>query len=129
MIAVDSSVWIALIHDRDTPEVMRLRAISNPAQIIVGDIVLLEVLLGARSDKHATDLQKEFAAFAQATMLSPEIAVKAAANFRLLRAKGITIRKTADLIIGTYCMEHGYSLLHADRDFDPMAEHLGLRIA
>jgi predicted nucleic acid-binding protein len=129
MIAVDSSVWIALIHDRDTPEVMRLRAIPNPAQIIVGDIVLLEVLRGARSDKHATDLQKELAAFAQAAMLSPEIAVKAAANFRLLRAKGITIRKTADLIIGTYCMEHGHSLLHADRDFDPMAEHLGLRIA
>ena len=117
------------MRDRDTPEVMRLRAIPNPAQIIVGDIVLLEVLRGARSDRHATYLQKELAAFAHATMLSPEIAVKAAANFRLLRAKGITIRKTADLIIGTYCMEHGHSLLHADRDFDPMAEHLGLRIA
>lgn len=129
MIVVDSSVWIALIHDRDTPEVMRLRAISNPAQIIVGDIVLLEVLRGARSDRHAAYLQKELAAFVHATMLSPEIAVKAAANFRLLRSKGITIRKTADLIIGTYCMEHGHSLLHADRDFNPMAEHLGLRIA
>lgn len=129
MIVVDSSVWIALIHDRDTPEVVRLRAMSNPAQIIVGDIVLLEVLRGARSDKHATYLQKELAAFAHVTMLSPEIAVKAAANFRLLRPKGITIRKTADLIIGTYCMEHGHSLLHADRDFNPMAEHLGLRIA
>lgn len=129
MIAVDSSVWIALIRDRDTPEVIRLRAIWNPARIIVGDIVLLEVLRGARSDRHAAYLQKELATFAQVTMLSPEIAVKAAANFRLLRAKGITIRKTADLIIGTYCMEHGHSLLHADRDFDPMAEHLGLRIA
>lgn len=129
MIAVDSSVWIALIHDRDTPEVIRLRAISNPAHIIVGDIVLLEVLRGARSDRHAASLQKELAAFVHATMLSPEIAVKAAANFRLLRSKGITIRKTADLIIGTYCIENGHSLLHADRDFDPMAEHLGLRIA
>lgn len=129
MIVVDSSVWIALIHDRDTPEVMRLRAISNPAQIIVGDIVLLEVLRGARSDRHAAYLQKELAAFVHATMLSPEIAVKAAVNFRLLRSKGITIRKTADLIIGTYCMEHGHSLLHADRDYNPMAEHLGLRIA
>ncbi len=62
-------------------------------------------------------------------MLTPELAVKAAGNFRQLRARGITIRKATDLIIGTYCMEHGHSLLHADRDFDPMAEHLGLRIA
>jgi predicted nucleic acid-binding protein len=129
MIAVDSSVWIALIHDRDTPEVTRLRSMPNPAQIIVGDIVLLEVLRGARSDRHAASLQKELAAFTHVTMLSPETAVKAAENFRRLRAKGITIRKTADLIIGTYCMEHGHSLLHADRDFNPMAEHLGLRIA
>ncbi len=62
-------------------------------------------------------------------ILSPEIAVKAASNYRKLRSKGITIRKTANLIISTYCMEHGRSLLHADRDFNPMAEHLGLRIA
>jgi predicted nucleic acid-binding protein len=94
-----------------------------------GDIVLLEILQGAQNDRHAANLQKRLAEFAVVPMLTPEIAMKAAGNFRRLREKGTTIRKTADLIIGTFCIEHDYSLLHADRNFDPMAEHLGLRVA
>ena len=99
------------------------------ADILLGDIVLLELLQGAQNEGHAANLQKRLSAFNVVSMLSPEIAIKAAENFRRLRSKGITVRKSADLIIGTYCMEHGHSLLHADRDFNPMAEHLGLRIA
>ena len=129
MILVDSSVWIASFRGVLTRETARLKAITDPAEIILGDIVLLEILQGAVSDSNAANLQKRLAMFGVVALLSPEIAVKAAANFRMLRSKGTTIRKTPDLIIGTYCMEHGHSLLHADRDFDPMAEHLGLRIA
>ncbi|WP_430440544.1 type II toxin-antitoxin system VapC family toxin [Shinella sp.] len=129
MIVVDSSVWIAAFRGIVTPQSMRLKTISRARDILLGDIVLLEILQGAQSDGNAANLQKRLAPFQVAPMLSPDIAIKAAANFRLLRSKGITIRKTADLIIGTYCMEHGHSLLHADRDFNPMAEHLGLRIA
>ncbi|MDX3973057.1 PIN domain nuclease [Shinella sp.] len=129
MILVDSSVWIASFRGVSTPETTRLKTITDPAEIILGDIVMLEILQGAASDSHAANIQKRLAMFGVVALLSPEIAVKAAANFRKLRSKGITIRKTPDLIIGTYCMEHGHSLLHADRDFDPMAEHLGLRIA
>jgi predicted nucleic acid-binding protein len=129
MILVDSSVWIASFRGALTRETARLKAITDPAEIILGDIVMLEILQGAVSDSNAVNIQKRLAMFGVVALLSPEIAVKAAANFRKLRSKGITIRKTADLIIGTYCMEHGHSLLHADRDFDPMAEHLGLRIA
>jgi predicted nucleic acid-binding protein len=129
MILVDSSVWIASFRGALTRETARLKAITDPAEIILGDIVMLEILQGAVSDSNAVNIQKRLAMFGVVALLSPEIAVKAAANFRKLRSKGITIRKTADLIIGTYCMEHDHSLLHADRDFDPMAEHLGLRIA
>ncbi len=129
MIVVDSSVWIAVIRGIATPQSMRLRAMANMADILLGDIVLLELLQGAQNEGHAANLQKRLSAFNVVSMLSPEIAVKAAENFRRLRSKGITVRKSADLIIGTYCMEHGHSLLHADRDFNPMAEHLGLRIA
>ena len=129
MILVDSSVWIASFHGALTRETARLKAITDPAEIILGDIVMLEILQGAVSDSNAANIQKRLAMFGVVALLSPEIAVKAAANFRKLRSKGITIRKTADLIIGTYCLEHGHSLLHADRDFDPMVEHLGLRIA
>ncbi|WP_439618367.1 type II toxin-antitoxin system VapC family toxin [Shinella sp.] len=129
MILVDSSVWIASVRGALTRETARLKAIMDPAEIILGDIVMLEILQGAVSDSNAANIQKRLAMFGVVALLSPEIAVKAAANFRMLRSKGITIRKTADLIIGTYCMEHSHSLLHADRDFNPMAEHLGLRIA
>ncbi|MCQ4634301.1 PIN domain nuclease [Shinella sp. CPCC 100929] len=129
MILVDSSVWIASFRGASTRETARLKAIADPAEIILGDIVMLEILQGAVSDSNAANIQKRLAMFGVVALLSPEIAVKAAANLRKLRSKGITIRKTADLIIGTYCMEHGHSLLHADRDFNPMAEHLGLRIA
>lgn len=129
MIVVDSSVWIAAFRGIVTPQSMRLKTISRARDILLGDIVLLEILQGAQSDGNAASLQKRLAPFQVVPMLSPDIAIKAAANFRLLRSKGITIHKTADLIIGTYCMEHGHSLLHADRDFNPMAEHLGLRIA
>ncbi len=129
MIVVDSSVWIAAFRGIVTPQSMRLKTISRARDILLGDIVLLEILQGAQSDGNAANLQKRLAPFQVVPMLSPDIAIKAAANFRLLRSRGITIRKTADLIIGTYCMEHGHSLLHADRDFNPMAEHLGLRIA
>lgn len=129
MIVVDSSVWIAALRGIDTPQSLRLKTIPKARSILLGDIVLLEILQGAQNDGNAANLQKRLAPFQVVPMLSPEIAIKAAENFRRLRAKGITIRKTADLIIGTYCMEHGHSLLHADRDFDPMAEHLGLRIA
>ena len=129
MIIADSSVWIAALRGILMPETARLKILSAGSEIIMGDIILLEVLRGAQSDRHAANIQKRLARYTVVPLLSPEIAVKAASNYRKLRSKGITIRKTADLIIGTYCMEHGHSLLHADRDFDPMAEHLGLRIA
>ncbi len=69
------------------------------------------------------------AAFDFAPMVGRGIALKAAGNHRALRRRGITVRKTIDLLIGTFCIEGGHALLHADRDFAPMAEHLGLRTA
>ncbi|WP_425070015.1 hypothetical protein [Rhizobium tumorigenes] len=45
-----------------------------------------------------------------------------------MREKGITIRKSIDLITGTFCIEEGHSLLHHDRDFAPMRDHLGLKV-
>jgi len=95
----------------------------------VGDIVLLEVLQGARGAQDALVIEQRLRGFDVATMLNPELAIEAAANYRLLRGLGITVRKTVDLIIGTYCIEHGHILLHDDRDFEPMRVHLGLRVA
>lgn len=129
MLVVDSSVWIANLRGLDTPQVRKLTQAGSAADVLVGDIILLEVLQGARNAAHALRMEQMLRAFDVATMLNPDLAVEAAANYRLLRSLGITVRKTADLIIGTYCIEHGHTLLHDDRDFEPMRVHLGLLVA
>jgi predicted nucleic acid-binding protein len=128
VIAVDSSVWIAHFRNIMSRHVVLLRALFGQEELLVGDIVLLEVLRGARDQSNALRLSHEMHAFDIVPMLGERLAVKAAENYRLLRAAGTTIRTSADLIIGTYCIEHGHILLHDDRDFEPMREHLGLQV-
>lgn len=128
MIVVDSSVWINLIRAEYTASVVKLRTMISVDDIIVGDIILLEVLQGARSNLHAQELAADLGRFEFEPMLSRHIAVRSASNFRYLRSKGVTIRKTIDMLIGTFCIENNHQLLHDDRDFEPMAEHLGLKI-
>ncbi|AYD00284.1 PIN domain nuclease [Neorhizobium sp. NCHU2750] len=128
MIVVDSSVWISRLHNFDTPETRKLDEIEDYDEIILGDIVLLEILRGARNDRNAANIRRTLARYNVAPMLSPELAILAARNYRVLREHGKTVSKTPDLIIGTFCIEHGYSLLQKDKDYLPMAEHLGLRL-
>ena len=127
MILVDSSVWIANLRDLDTRAVRLLRSIEDPDDIIVGDLILLEVLQGARNEEDPVRIENGLRQFRVESMLDAELAVRAARYYRTLRDKGVTIRKTIDLIIGTFCLTRGYALLHDDRDFDAMAAHLGLR--
>ncbi len=128
MIVVDSSVWIGHLRNTDSVAVRALRAIQDPQDIVVGDLILLEVLQGARDERHAVMIEQNLRQFRIEPMLSAGLAVQAASNFRLMRERGVGVRKTIDLIIGTYCIMHGHVLLHADRDFEPMVDHLGLRI-
>ncbi len=129
MIVVDSSVWIAHFRGADTEPARKLWSLDLDVGLLVGDLILLEVLQGARDAADARRMANDLHQFEIMPMLSVALAIKAAENYRLLRSRGITIRKTPDLIIGTYCIEHGHSLLHDDRDFQPMHEHLGLRVA
>ena len=129
MIVVDSSVWIANLRGLDTVPVRKLREIENPEDILVGDLVLLEVLQGARDEGHAAQIERYLTRFRVERMLDQDLAVLGARHYRRLRSGGITVRKTIDLIIGTFCLARGHVLLHDDRDFDPMASILGLRIA
>lgn len=125
MIFVDSSVWIDLFKGIDSPETEKLLS-TTARDIIVGDVVLYEVLRGSRDDLHARRIERKFNAFLIRAITEPKIAITAAANYRKLRALGITIRKDVDMIIGTWCIENAIPLLHKDRDFRPMVEHLGL---
>jgi len=126
MIVVDSSVWIGHFRGTETRATNHLNAMIDEDEVIVGDLVLLEVLQGSRDDRHATLLERNLREFPVERMLDDVIAVKAATNYRMLRGRGITIHSTVDLIIATFCVERGHSLLHDDRDFDVIAPHLGL---
>ena len=128
MIAVDSSTWIGHFRRGESNAVRVLHSLFGETELLVGDIVLLEILQGARDEAHAVRIARELNAFNIVRMLDEEIAVQAAHNYRALRGKGVTIRKTVDLIIGTFCIEHGHTLLHDDRDFEPMRMHLGLQV-
>lgn len=129
MIVVDSSVWIGHLRDLDTASVRRLRALDHAGDpVLVGDLIMLKVLQGARDEEHAGRIERALRQFPVAAMLDAELAVRAARNARRLRGLGVTVRNTIDIIIGTFCIERGHVLLHDDRDFMPMATHLGLRV-
>ena len=130
MIVVDSSVWIDNLRNADNAAVRKLQALDpDSTEILIGDVILLEVLQGARDALHAARIERNMRRFPIAPMLDADLAVRAAQNYRSLRSRGITIRKTADLIIGTFCMARDPLLLPNDRDFEPMAAHLGLQLA
>ena len=126
MIVVDSSVWIDFVKGRNAPHVGRLRASLGTDEIIVGDLMLCEVLRGLESERAAREVEALLRRFEIVSMAGDAIAVIAARNFRSLRRRGITIRKTIDMLIGTWCIENRRPLLHNDGDFRPMARHLGL---
>jgi predicted nucleic acid-binding protein len=126
VIVVDSSVWIDFINDRNSRQVRRLEALLGSEEIIVGDLMLCEILQGLDSERAATEVETLLRNFEIVPMAGDTIAVAAARNFRSLRRRGITIRKTIDLLIGTWCIDNDGPLLHNDRDFHLMARYLGL---
>ena len=126
MIVVDSSVWIDFLNGRDAPHVRRLRAMLGAEEIVVGDLMLCEVLQGLGTERAAREVEALLRRFEIAPMAGDAIAVAAARNFRSLRKFGITVRKTIDLLIGTWCIENRRPLLHNDSDFRVMARYLGL---
>ena len=129
MIVVDSSVWIDHLNGVAGPEVLKLATLIRADDpICVGDVVLCEVLMGLASEREAERVERDLREFDVVSMVSDDLAVKAPKNFRQLRRHGVTIRKTIDLFIGTYCIEHRHILLHRDRDFDAMERHLGLTV-
>jgi hypothetical protein len=126
VIVVDTSVWIDFLNGKDALHVRRLRAALGTEEIFVGDLMLCEVLQGLDSERDARDVEALLRRFQIVSMAGDAIAVVAARNYRSLRRLGITIRKTIDLLIGTWCIENRVALLHNDSDFRPMVRHLGL---
>jgi hypothetical protein len=127
VILVDSSVWIDYFHGITTPQTNKLEELLGTEPVLTGDIILAEVLQGFVSDRNFNQAKNLLTSLETVELVGKHIAIQAAKNFRKLRLQGITVRKTIDTLIATYCIENKISLLHDDRDFDPFVEHLGLR--
>jgi predicted nucleic acid-binding protein len=128
VIVVDTSVWVDFFNGRPTPEADALNELLGERPIIVGDLTMAEVLSGVRAD---SDLRKARSLLERCEfrlMVGKAVALEAAGNYRLLRKRGITVRKTIEVLIGTFCILNRVPLLHADRDFDALEEHLGLLV-
>jgi predicted nucleic acid-binding protein len=128
MIFVDTSVWIDYFNGRPTPEADLLDSLLGRERLAVGDLILAEVLQGFRSDADFGRAVEFLSAFEFQAMVGREVAVEGARNYRRLRARGVSVRKTIDVMIGTFCIKNGHRLLHADRDFDPIERYLGLSV-
>ena len=126
MVVVDSSVWIDYFSGIDSAQTDRLDNTLGLKPVAVGDLILTEVLQGFRHEKDYKTARKLFEELTIFEMLGPSMAIKSADNFRALRKKGITIRKTADVIIATFCIEQKLPLLFSDKDFKPFVKNLGL---
>jgi predicted nucleic acid-binding protein len=126
LIVVDSSVWIDFLNGRNVPHVRRLHTLLGVEEIVVGDLMLCEVLQGLGSERAAQEVETLLRRFEIVPMAGEAIAIAAAGNFRSLRRRGVTVRKTIDLLIGTWCIHNRGPLLHNDSDFRSMARYLGL---
>lgn len=126
MIVVDSSVWIDYFSGVDNKQSNLLDNTLGLKPVAIGDLILTEVLQGFRHDKDYKTARMLFEDLTIFDMLGKKMALKSADNFRALRNKGITVRKTADVIIASFCIDRKLPLLFSDKDFKPFVKHLGL---
>lgn len=126
MIIVDSSVWIDYFNGQNNEHTQKLDSLLGVEPLGIGDLIIAEVLQGFKTDKDYKIGKEHLMAFTDCEMLGRNAAIAAADKYQTLRKKGITIRKTNDVIIASYCIDHGHSLLFADKDFKPFVDHLGL---
>lgn len=127
MILVDSSVWIQYLNGKTTKEADFLSQFIGVQNILMVDLIYTEILQGYRDDSVFYDVKSFLDEFPFSILASHDLALKSAQNYRFLRKKGITIRKTIDCYIASYCISKNIPLLHSDRDFDPFVEHLDLK--
>ena len=127
MILVDTSVWIDYFNGVASAQTDRLDAALDDGEVLMGDLILLEILQGIRSDRDYAATRTHLSALERVELFGRHMVERCADNYRTLRKKGITIRKTADVIIASFCIEKGVPLLFVDRDFVPFVDHLGLQ--
>jgi len=128
MIVVDTSVWVDYFNGVPTTQTDLLDELLGERFLAVGDLILAELLQGFATEADARRALRLLAPLEFLEMAGRDVAIQSAADYRHLRRRGATVRKTMGMLIGTYCRMNDHELLHNDRDFDLLARHLGLRI-
>jgi predicted nucleic acid-binding protein len=125
---VDSSVWIDYFNGVINPQTDYLHGVLGQEVVWVGDLILAEVLQGFRRQGDFDRAKAALLKLPTLQMVDRDTAVQSASNYRFLRSQGITVRKTIDCLIATFCLQNNLALLHNDRDFDPFEQHLSLQV-
>jgi predicted nucleic acid-binding protein len=128
VIVADTSAWIDYFRGVVAPHTDALDRALSESRIIIGDLILVELLQGFSSEREFQIAKQLMEGLEYRDFVGRDMAMAAAQNYRALRRQGITVRKTIDVLIATFCMENGFGLIHNDRDFDPMEQLLGLRV-
>lgn len=128
MVIIDTTVWIDYLNGIQTPQTEWLETEVEKQRLGLTDLILCEVLQGVKDEHLAAETQRELLKFEILPMGGVDLTVAAARNYRKLRVQGLTVRKTVDCLIATFCLMNGHALLHNDRDFDPFEQVLGLPV-
>ena len=128
MVIVDTTVWVDYLRGTSTPEADWLDRELTRQRLGLTDLILCEVMQGIPSDQQAARLLRDLRQFEIFETGGVDLAIAAARNYRHLRARGLTVRKTIDCLIVTFCLAGDHALLHSDRDFDPFEQALALRV-
>lgn len=128
MLLIDSSVWIDFFNGKPTPQTLYLRDEVERHEILLGDLILCEVLQGFRAESDFLNARQLLLSFPCQNLTGVALALQTAQNYRYLRTKGVTVRKTIDMMIATFCIENQHELLHADRDFEVIEQYLSLSV-
>ena len=126
---VDTSAWVEFFRNGRPDIVAKVDHSLGEDLVGIGDLIYCEVMQGIRSGHERAEVSALLLSLPRFEMVGFQIAEKSAANYRLLRSKGVTVRKTIDVLIGTFCVVRGFQIVHCDSDFDLMARHIGLDVA
>jgi predicted nucleic acid-binding protein len=128
VVIVDTTVWVDYLNGVSTPEVEWFERAALRQRLGLLDLMLCEILQGLSTDDEAARILRHLRRFKVVETGGVDLATAAARNYRRLRARGKTVRKTIDCLIATFCMDHDHALLHCDRDFDAFEEFLELQV-
>ena len=128
MVIVDTTIWIDYLNGVSTPHTEWLHAEASRQRLALTNLILCEVLQGISTEREATAVLRELTKFEVYETGSRSLSIEAARNYRQLRARGRTVRRTIDCLIATFCVMNDHELLHNDRDFDAFEQLLNLRV-